>query len=639
MLLMNVAGLTGCSMAAEREPVAGESQAYTGLVFLSGCSATESAKVYDANAILVRYIYGSQLPACLRDHFFATPSGAWTEEIMARLRAQNISAISCETLNRPGERGTNGRAPIGIENERIRLDHQFLSSANAARIASVMLHEIGHNKGYMHFGSLEYRHSVNEALERCVLEGEGQPTQTDPGRRSDFPGAVELQRVGGSVGTDYLDYCTAGTFASAQTVRLIASGSDRVIDGLALQCGSDSATVGSVTAGTTDSCPAAHVVAAVRGYASETGVQQVQFGCTNGWELIAYRAGASITPVISHWLTPAGNPSPNARYYERTCPAGSAIMGLAGKRDGNGVGSFSIICDEAPASAPPMMLPRVSRPVVGASGITTAQNRCSGDTFMNGIFGHANASRVDRLGVQCGAEPVRWGPPLSYALDAVGGDARGISFSASVTLPPSQMAIGDNNRVSATSQATILAGSMSAGDVTVELTLAHARPEQLRVRIVHDGYASTAFDRGTPLMVDQKLRVSTSEFAGRPASGDYRIYVDDLVSGTMGALIAWDLKVSSQQVSPTCPNDRAMVGLEYLPAAGGGFQYVAPICADYFGWKTGSSRQVSPIANAVGSPGSGPSSYSCPVRTFAKGMRLGGGNGGLDSFTLICESP
>ena len=80
------------------------------------------------------------------------------------------TTIKCRNL-----RGANGSAYANIRGNNLNLDRNFINTNTPRRIASVIAHEIMHNRGYLHsvndFGSRYYPNTIPEQIEACVLYG------------------------------------------------------------------------------------------------------------------------------------------------------------------------------------------------------------------------------------------------------------------------------------------------------------------------------------------------------------------------------------------------------------------------------------------------------------------------------------
>jgi hypothetical protein len=145
------------------------------ITFGSGCTTPERTLLTDAMRIMVGQVIGNPKPmqACLKDAILSgsvvSPvEGDVTspEIIIARLAQDEPTTIECLELGTPG---TNDGAQASVGSEFVEVDHDWLSMFGAIDTAALLLHEIGHNKGYVHPGGLgdEHLFAVNNQLDRC----------------------------------------------------------------------------------------------------------------------------------------------------------------------------------------------------------------------------------------------------------------------------------------------------------------------------------------------------------------------------------------------------------------------------------------------------------------------------------------
>ena len=144
-------------------------------------------KVYDCSRTLVRKIhdaYGVLLDttgpdfgdyrACLQGAALVENNCKTGHHIADLLKKWEWTKVTCYD-----SRTANAEAEVGISGEEMKVDRTFLAKSNATRIASVMAHELMHNRGFRHkqndFGSTLYRNTVPEQAEACVLSGKPNP--------------------------------------------------------------------------------------------------------------------------------------------------------------------------------------------------------------------------------------------------------------------------------------------------------------------------------------------------------------------------------------------------------------------------------------------------------------------------------
>jgi len=281
-----------CYSPGDADSTGSASQAINGTVTFpnnSGCNADQQQRVRDVMQVVRTAVVNdpSALTACLRDAVTSPSWGHSAEHIVSRLLQNLPTEVQCDNSN-PGrtygqDNWINAHAPLSIADERIVFDRTFLMDATntTARLGSVLLHEVMHNKGDTHTFDTEYRHSVNEQVERCFRDITGDQT-FDLARRSTMPTESELQTFG-SDGVDepYAIACPtsapmAGQSIATTTTIFSTNGviSQGQLQRLQVRCraanGSTVTTAGTAGSGgtlATDDCPQGEVVVGVRGYA------------------------------------------------------------------------------------------------------------------------------------------------------------------------------------------------------------------------------------------------------------------------------------------------------------------------------------------------------------------------------------
>jgi hypothetical protein len=158
-----VAGVGACEPGPlGPEPVERRPAALNGtLSFGPGCSNDMRLLVQDAMDIDIAPIMlsaDSRFLDCLKDVHLTggvtfQQEVTYPEWIMRRLKENMPTAIECADLNQ-----ASGQAELGISQERLTLDRRFMTESVETfgwegarwRVSGVIMHEIGHNKGYQH---------------------------------------------------------------------------------------------------------------------------------------------------------------------------------------------------------------------------------------------------------------------------------------------------------------------------------------------------------------------------------------------------------------------------------------------------------------------------------------------------------
>lgn len=144
---------------------------------INGCTTTRRNKAQQAISALQSQVLNNManLRSCMRNAALVENRQRPGFEIPLSLLDHKTTTVTCEALNgRDVDPGTtiNARAPVAVSGQQMRVDHAFLDTASVAQIASVMAHELMHNKGFTHstygFGSTYYGNTVPEQMEACV---------------------------------------------------------------------------------------------------------------------------------------------------------------------------------------------------------------------------------------------------------------------------------------------------------------------------------------------------------------------------------------------------------------------------------------------------------------------------------------
>ncbi len=140
----------------------------------SGCNLNEVQRINEAMGVLLQTINGglAAFRSCMNSAplvEFSCPSGQGREHAVDSFRNSDITRIECIDL----PPGTAADAHVGISETKMRMDRDFLMSHTGRSVASVIAHEIMHNRGYTHrehdFGTPYYDNTVPQQIRACIL--------------------------------------------------------------------------------------------------------------------------------------------------------------------------------------------------------------------------------------------------------------------------------------------------------------------------------------------------------------------------------------------------------------------------------------------------------------------------------------
>lgn len=377
------------------------------------CDDAEQALIHDAMSIAQLQVLGAQRQAmqrCLEDAVLSPDEDALTEEILARLSQNVPTVISCESFT-----GANAKA-VGTTSERFRFAHGFLRNdfdgeghppPSAARVASVMLHELTHNKGYTHFwgeegadgrASREYEYSVPEQIEKCSLSVSAGTTRPNGQPRSAMQGEVELQPVGGGHGAAFEALCPAdrsgvyglGFTASSGGVSQISFVCRASPNGPA---GSAGGHLGSPGTPVNRACPVGKVAVGIAGAMSVDDIGSLTLLCA---EEARVRNNQTYTAQPA---TPFASVN-GMHAFLRQCPQGMWMRGVYGRTDNLSTDQLRVVCQRPGLSVLPnafALAPMGTGPV----DLFVRRDFCSDQGAMTGLHGFFNASRINRVGGVC----------------------------------------------------------------------------------------------------------------------------------------------------------------------------------------------------------------------------------------------
>jgi hypothetical protein len=388
--------LAGCAIAPlsnldDGDDVEVASSALNGTVSFpdSSCSASQQTKIQSAMAIAYSNLNDSRMTSCMRNAIMSFYN-AFPERVLTDERENMPTAIYCADL----APGVNAQAPAPYSTEKLTLDYGFLANSED-RIASVILHEVAHNKGYLHptnEGQQEYSYTVNEQIEACSLSisSGASPAQPNGPRLDSLTPETRLAPIGETGGSAYSIACYGGKVSKG-----IYGHSGSLVDSFGVLCGP----VGGATNGSTaqvggsggnaftQSCASDEVLIGIQGRADQY-VTSVGAICEKEADVRA----SLLTPRV---VTASGGTE--GLLYTRRCPAGMFVRKVVGK-SGTFVDRMEVACqrldsiEESPVSYPAR---------VGATTGPVTWEECAGRAALVGLTYEAEPSSVVRLGGSC----------------------------------------------------------------------------------------------------------------------------------------------------------------------------------------------------------------------------------------------
>ncbi len=390
------------------------------------CNATEQTRIMLAWVNVIRpqmceSAPGAALTQCLREARFSPSREAYSEEIMRRLRANLPTTIRCKSL----APGVNAQAPVGSSSESLTFDHEFLTADTdpntpgvqmntPARVASVLLHEVAHNKGYTHYRETgeEYDHSVNEQVEICSQRVAAGVTAVPHGasRERNITQETELQPFGDpadSPGARFFSQCPSNTVLAGQQIGLGSLG----VTGARLWCRAPTVAGPTTPVGVgTDNnlgaqalCPTGYVAVGVRARATDRFVRSMGFTCRRWSDVLA-----GVESALVNLPVPSNAPLPAPLGFventlSRTCPRGMYVTAVSGSINTT-MEQFRVWCGRpsfGTGGAWNTTIDDVTFDPAGSSSRRSHEERCAENGAINGLFGSMRNGAVVRMGGYC----------------------------------------------------------------------------------------------------------------------------------------------------------------------------------------------------------------------------------------------
>jgi len=362
----------------------GDGDALNGQYTTVDCDAAAVEKIDEAMAIIVNRLNQAPYLTCLRDAVWSGADGATAEDVLARLRDDMPTEITCKDTVCGGN-GAVGCAGVGDGPEVFTIENDHVHDAGAASVAVTIVHEVAHRKAYGHpgnTGDLDYPFTVPVQTASCIVNAEA-----DGLDRSHAAGDTWLSHAGGNGGRPFERRCADNQHATGMVVD-----SSKHVNRLKLHCDSSTTSAAGSYKDSTrtkdQSCAAGQQVIGVWG-ASSNMVNYLGMICASEADLQndEPNPSKSYASLGGQW---------GGRFFMRTCPTGMAVKGMGG-RDGARIDQLQLLCEDVDGKkqAPPH---RIS--MVGTKTGSSKVGHCLGHGVMTGLYGHAGAE-VDRLGADC----------------------------------------------------------------------------------------------------------------------------------------------------------------------------------------------------------------------------------------------
>jgi len=365
----------------------------------SSCSGLET-KIQEAMSRAANHLGSPQMVDCMQQAVLSYNDHNWAEEVLAIMGQNMPTQVTCGMLI---TEDALAQAETGISHEALKFSPTFVRDADIAFITTVILHEVGHNKGWIHPNQVnarpeldnivtrEYAHAVLEQMRACSagISNGASPAMPNGHRRDGFAHEAHLGPVGRHGGGAFEVTCPGRTLAMGVPIR-----SGVKLDAIGLDCrapGTDPATRTGMAGGSGGSfqalqCFGGEVLVGLRGRASDT-LLAVGPICAPESEVRIRGGFVFDDPIVG---------GGGGVDFRRQCPLGMAVRGIKG-RSGSLVDRIELECQDF------NRLEVLQEEFLQLQGNTVGMGsyeKCAGRSAMVGLTYHFS-NRVDRLGGLC----------------------------------------------------------------------------------------------------------------------------------------------------------------------------------------------------------------------------------------------
>ncbi|MEO1043501.1 MAG: hypothetical protein AAFX52_14565 [Pseudomonadota bacterium] len=377
-----------------------------GIEFID-CTPERQAKLQAAMAYLLPMLEnGGALETCLANRSLTWDRGASPEHIVSRLREPLPTRIQC--FDRPVDPDQEGAitcggtacAQIGIPYEAMVFRNRRIDDGSTEYLASVIAHEVNHNKGWIHpFSSSttqpnERRLSVPFQIGSCVWGGDESRF-----KRDEMSDEAILAKTGMGFGEPFEVSCNPGSHVQGMNVKVTRRGIRQV--GIACDAGVTNSRAG-LDSGRISSGACGDGRRAIGLYGTHREDEPSELAglgllCSHGGVQQQQMAEADQSGPLRVWV---GGTSSGQGFY-RQCPSGMALSRVYG-RSGDAIHQLEPVCEEVGGDYRGR-LGRADR--IGVTAEVTERDYCNGTGGMVGLFGATNTETgvIKWLGGMCQA--------------------------------------------------------------------------------------------------------------------------------------------------------------------------------------------------------------------------------------------
>lgn len=448
-MFLSAAVSTACGGWEGPDPTGQSTQSISGSVTFTACTNARQQKLQRAMGVLFAdlFINGDATLECLKDANTVMDNDRSPESILWRLQLSNITQITCSPTV-CSSATANACASVGLASniERLSMRSSFIDANTPRRIASIIAHEVAHNRGFSHpsVSDAEYNFTILEQVEACVRWG----SPNGETRKSSEPLRSTLAHVGGPGGSYQSVHCDHNAFA-----RGLRFAQGDYIQGIEMRCdpvagnyvGTPSSTrprfgsFSGATATRTQLCQADELVVGIRGNAGDR-LDRVGTICApiarirNRQDFDADSAGLRRFARFGE----AGGSS-----FNRLCPVGTALNQLDGNA-GSTISKVHLVCQNIDT----LLFWPTNLAKIGNYSGATERIRCNGNSALTSLYGRRGAT-IDAIGGVCRQIYDGTMSLMSHASERVGGSG-GTTFTDNC--PVGQVLVGvraryDNNVV------------------------------------------------------------------------------------------------------------------------------------------------------------------------------------------------